>query len=229
MPTAIVLGGGLAGLATAAALGGAGFQVDLFESRGFLGGRATSYPISSSENDSEVIDNCQHVLLRCCGNLLYFYGRLGVADRIQFYKEFFFLEPGGRISVLHRGRLPAPLHFAESFWKLSFLSLTDKLGIARALLALRNEHAKREDLARISMLDWLREKRQSETAIRRFWSQVLVSAVNEDLDRMAAIHGFQVFWLGFLARSDSYEMGIPTVPLGELYASGAWHGMENVR
>jgi len=229
MPTAIVLGGGLAGLATAAALGGAGFQVDLFESRGFLGGRATSYPIPSSENDSEVIDNCQHVLLRCCGNLLDFYGRLGVADRIQFYKEFFFLEPGGRISVLRRGRLPAPLHFVESFRKLSFLSLTDKLGIARALLALRNERAKRGDLARISMLDWLHEKRQTETAIRHFWSQVLVSAVNEDLDRMAAIHGFHVFWLGFLARSDSYEMGVPRVPLGELYTSDAWRGMENVR
>ena len=144
-------------------------------------------------------------------------------------KNSIFIEPGGRISVLRRGRLPAPLHFAESFWKLSFLSLTDKLGIARGLLALRNERTKRKDLARISMLEWLREKRQTEPAIRRFWSQVLVSAVNEDLDRMAAIHGFQVFWLGFLARSNSYEMGIPRVPLGELYAGDAWRGMENVR
>ncbi len=33
----IVIGGGLAGLATAAALGKAGFQVDLFEARGFSG------------------------------------------------------------------------------------------------------------------------------------------------------------------------------------------------
>jgi len=228
MPTAIVLGGGLAGLAAAAALGEAGFQVDLFESRGFLGGRATSYPAAGSENESEIIDNCQHVLLRCCGNLLDFYGRLGVADRIQFHKDFFFIEPGGRISVLKAGRFPAPLHFTGSFWRLSFLSLPDKLSVARALLALRSERGKRKDLERISMLEWLREKRQSENAIRRFWSQVLVSAINEDLERMAAIHGFQVFWLGFLARSDSYEMGVPAVPLGELYASDAWRGMENV-
>ena len=68
------------------------------------------------------------------------------------------------------------------------------------------------------MLDWLLQKRQTPHAIDRFWRQVLVSAVNEDLDRMAAIHGFQVFWLGFLARADSYEMGVPAVPLGELYA-----------
>ena len=229
MPTAIVLGGGLAGLATAAALGGAGFQVDLFESRGFLGGRATSYPISSSGNDAEVIDNCQHVLLRCCVNLLDFYGRLGVADKIQFHREFHFIEPGGRVSALRRGALPTPLHFTESFWKLSFLSLADKLGIARAMLALRSEREKRADLSRISMLQWLREKRQTETAIQRFWSPVLVSAINEDLDRMAAVHGFQVFWLGFLARANSYEMGIPATPLGELYASDAWRGMEHVR
>ena len=67
------------------------------------------------------------------------------------------------------------------------------------------------------MLDWLREKRQTEAAIQRYWRQVLVSAVNEELDRMAAAHGFQVFWLGMIARADSYEMGIPDVPLRELY------------
>ncbi len=43
-----------------------------------------------------MIDNCQHVLLRCCVNLLDFYRRLGVASEIQFFREFFFIEPGGR-------------------------------------------------------------------------------------------------------------------------------------
>ena len=79
----------------------------------------------------------------------------------------------------------------------------------------------RQDLDRISMLDWLREKRQTETAIGRFWNQILVSAINEDLDRMAASHGFQVFWLGFLARANAYEMGVPSVPLGDLYSPDA--------
>src|SRR5271166_6105782 len=122
MSSVIVIGGGLAGLASAAALGKAGFQVDLFETRGFLGGRATSYPLSGSEEgDSkapEIIDNCQHVLLRCCVNLMDFYRRLDVADRIKFYKEFYFIEPGGCTSALRAGSLPAPLHFAGSFWRL---------------------------------------------------------------------------------------------------------------
>jgi squalene-associated FAD-dependent desaturase len=227
MPSAIVIGGGLAGLASAAALGQSGFQVDLYEARGFLGGRATSYPVPG--DTSEVIDNCQHVLLRCCVNLMDFYRRLGVADRIQFHKRFYFIEPGGRTSTLEAGALPAPLHFTGSFQRLAFLSLSDKLAIARALLAIRREHGRRQDLDQITMLDWLREKRQTNAAISRFWNQVLVSAINEDLDRMAASHGFQVFWLGFLARANTYEMGIPAVTLGELYGADAWSLIGNVR
>ncbi|MBV9771614.1 MAG: FAD-dependent oxidoreductase [Bryobacterales bacterium] len=227
MPSAIVIGGGLAGLASAVALGQSEFRVDLFEARGFLGGRATSYPAPGESG--EVIDNCQHVLLRCCVNLMDFYGRLGVADRIEFHQQFFFIEPGGRTSSLQAGGLPAPLHFTGSFWDLKFLRIVDKLAIARALWAIRSEHAKREDLDQITMLDWLREKGQTERAIRRFWNPVLVSAVNEDLDRMAASHGFQVFWLGFLAHANSYEMGIPAVPLADLYGPQAWQRISTVR
>ncbi len=228
MQTVIIIGGGLAGLSAAAALAEAGFRVRLFESRGFLGGRATSYPLSPSEEDSEVIDNCQHVLLGCCVNLLDFYGRLGVRDRIRFYRNFYFIEPGGRVSTLARGFLPAPLHLAGSFLRLACFSASDKLAISRGILAILRERSTRTDLASISMLDWLREKRQTQAAIDRFWRQILVSAINEDLDRMAAMHGFQVFRLGFLARADSYEMGVPNVPLGELYGRGAWERTGNV-
>jgi zeta-carotene desaturase len=229
MPKVIVIGGGLAGLAAASALAEAGFEVDVFEARPFLGGRATSYPLNSSSDESETIDNCQHVLLRCCVNLLDFYRRLGVRDRVKFYREFYFIEPGGRISVLKSGSLPAPLHFTGSFLRMPFLGLADKAGIARALMALRRERKRRADLDRISMLDWLRQKRQTPRAIDRFWRQVLVSAVNEDLDRMAASHGFQVFWLGFLANAEGYQMGVPAVPLRELYAADAWRRLGNVR
>src|SRR5581483_3408373 len=229
MPKVLIAGGGLAGLSAAAALGGAGFEVHLYESRAFLGGRATSYTIPGADGEpGETIDNCQHILLRCCVNLLDFYTRLGVRDRIKFYKEYYFLEPGGRISVLSRGKLPAPFHFSGAFLKMHCLSRADKTGIAKALLAMRRERTRRKDLDKISMLDWLLQKRQTPHAIDRFWRQVLVSAINEDLERMAARHGFQVFWLGFLSRPDSYEMGVPNVPLGELFGTDAWKRLGNV-
>jgi squalene-associated FAD-dependent desaturase len=217
-PSVAVLGAGLAGLATAAALGSAGFSVDLYEARPFPGGRATSWPVSGGDGEGgEVIDNCQHVLLRCCVNLLDLYRRLGAEDKIQFHREYFFIEPGGRTSVLKRGMLPAPAHFAGSFFGLRFLDLPDKIAIGRAMRAIPREFRARRDLDRITMLDWLIEKEQTANAIERYWRQVLVSAVNEELDRMAAAHGLQVFWLGMLARRDSYEMGLAAVPLRDLY------------
>jgi zeta-carotene desaturase len=223
----IVIGGGLAGLATAAALGGSGHHVRLFESRPFLGGRATSYELNT-ESGPETIDNCQHVLLRCCANLLDFYQRLGVSQDVRFHREFFFIEPGGRRSVFRAGMLPSPAHFTGSFLKLSFLNLKEKIAVARALDAVRREYGKRADLEHISMQRWLEEKRQPARAIERFWRQVLVSAINEELPRMAASHGLQVFQLGFLQNSKAYEMGVPDVPLGQLYGSDAWTKIGNV-
>ena len=232
-PSVAVLGGGLAGLATALALGSSGFPVTVYEARPFLGGRATSYPLNTAEleagEEPVTIDNCQHVLLRCCHNLMDFYQRLGVADRVEFFREFYWIEPGGRTSIMKRGLLPAPLHFTESFAKLSFLSLASKLSVARGLLAIKAEYGTRSDLSKITMLEWLHEKKQTPQAINRFWRQVLVSAVNEDLDRMAAVHGLQVFYLGFLSGADSYQMGVPSVPLGELYSERVWSKFPNVK
>lgn len=225
-----IVGGGLAGLASALALATADHQVTVYEARPFVGGRATSYPLNTPDEAGAVtIDNCQHVLLRCCSNLMDFYRRLGVEDRIEFHREFNWIEPGGRLSVMKRGRLPAPLHFTEAFVKLRFLSLADKLSVASGLLSVKYEYGNRADLERITMLDWLREKGQTQRAIERFWNQVLVSAINEELDRMAAIHGLQVFYLGFLASANAYEMGIPAVPLGELYSEDAWSRFPNVK
>jgi zeta-carotene desaturase len=219
-----VFGGGLAGLSSALALGTAGHRVTVYEARPFLGGRATSYAIHDL-----TIDNCQHILLRCCHNLIDFYRRLGVDDKVTFYREFYWMEPGGRTSVMKRGMLPAPAHFAGSFALLRFIGLADKLAIARGLLAVRSEYGRRKDLDSISMLHWLREKKQTQRAIDRFWRQVLVSAVNEELDVMAAAHGLQVFYLGFLAGAENYEMGVPSIPLAELYSPEVWAKHPNVK
>ena len=223
-----IVGGGLAGLATALALGSSGYRTTVLEARPFLGGRATSYALNNAEDGAVTIDNCQHILLRCCTNLIDFYRQLGVDNRIHFYRDFFWIEPGGRVSVLKRGLLPAPFHFTESFARLRFLSLRDKIDVARGLRAVKTEYKTRTDLDQITMLAWLREKRQGPVALERFWRQVLLSAINEELDRMAASHALQVFWLGFLARSDSYEMGVPNVPLAELYSQDVWAAYPSV-
>ena len=224
MAEVIVIGGGLAGLSAAAALGDAGHRVRVLEARRFLGGRATSYEIGG-----ETIDNCQHILLRCCVNLLDFYRRIGVEKEIAFFREFFLIEPGGRRNVLRAGMLPAPVHFTESFLSLRMLNLTEKMAIMRAIRVIRSQHSRRRDLDQITMQQWLDEQRQPPRAIKRFWYPVLVSAISEELDRMAASHAFQVFRLGFFARRNSYEMGVPAVPLARFYGVDAWEKLGNVQ
>jgi zeta-carotene desaturase len=226
MPQVIVAGGGLAGLAATAALADAGFHVDLYEAKPYLGGRATSYSVPFGDGTSATVDNCQHILLRCCTNLLDFYRRLGVDHLITFHREFYFIEPGGRISVFGSGRLPYPLHLSEAFAQLKFLSPFEKAALGRGMVSLIRESSRR-DLDEITMADWLSAHGQPSSVVERFWRQVLVSAVNLELDEMAAGHAFQVFRTGFLGGPASFEMGVPDVPLGELAKN--WGKWPNVR
>src|SRR5262249_18455825 len=75
--------------------------------------------------------------------------------------------------------------------------------------------------AGMTMLDWLRREKQTAAAIDRFWRVVLVSALNEDLDRMDAGYGIMVFWKAFLSNRAAFGVGIPAVPLTDLYAQCA--------
>jgi squalene-associated FAD-dependent desaturase len=212
----IVIGGGLAGLAAGVALADSGWRVRLFEQRPFLGGRATSYVLP----DGEHVDNCQHVTLGCCTNLEDFYRRVGSAGKIKFFDRLLFLDPQGRRGEMQAGSLPAPFHFTGSFASFAPLTLLDKLSIARAMLNIVR-HAgnppELRDAGGISMLEWLRRRGQTEGAINRFWRVVLVSALDEELDRTDAHFGIDVFWKAFLSSSTGYRMGVPVVPLSNLY------------
>jgi squalene-associated FAD-dependent desaturase len=210
--TVAIAGGGLAGLAAGCALAEAGFRVTLFERRPYLGGRASSY---QHPGTGEIVDNCQHVLLGCCTNLLDFYRRAGVQDKIRWYEKLTFLEPGGRASVIAPSALPAPLHTALAFLQADCLSFRDKMAISRAMAALapfippdRGE----------SFLDWLKRHGQTAQAIERFWKTILVSALNEDLDQVSVPYAAQVVRESFLKSAAAGLMGIPTVPLTDLYS-----------
>jgi len=214
-PQVAIAGGGLAGLAAGCALAEAGFRVTLIEKRPFVGGRASSY---EHPGTGEVVDNCQHVLLGCCTNLIDFYRRIGVEDRIRWYDRLYFIEPGGRRSEIAPSWLPPPFHTAPSFLKSSSLGLGDKLAIARAMMAIAQRLPR--DTGE-NFMQWLKLHRQTERAIERFWKVVLVSALNEDLERMSVHYAAQVFRESFLKSREGGRMGVPRVPLTELYGAAA--------
>jgi squalene-associated FAD-dependent desaturase len=209
-PTVAIAGGGLAGLAAACALADSGFRVTLFERRPYLGGRASSY---EHPGTGEVVDNCQHVLFRVCTNLVEFYRRIGVEDKIRWFDEMTFIEPGGRTSVMHASPLPAPLHTAPSFLGFPFLSAKDKLVISRALAALTL--TRQPDTGR-SFLDWCNHHGQTQNAIERFWKPILVSALSEDLDLISISAAAQVVRESMKSPA-ARHMGVPSIPLTDLY------------
>jgi len=210
-----IVGGGLAGLAAGCALADAGLQVTLFERRPYLGGRASSY---EHPGTGEVVDNCQHLLLGCCTNLIHFYERLGVSSKIRWFDEMTFIEPGGRASRVAPSFLPAPLHNATSFLRAHHLSLRDKLAIGRAFAAMIRPA---QDDSDENFRHWLQRHGQTERAVERFWKPILTSALNEDLERMSVRHSIQVFRKSFLKSAAAGRIGLPSVPLSELYSSAS--------
>ncbi|MCH8046465.1 MAG: FAD-dependent oxidoreductase [Planctomycetes bacterium] len=209
-----VIGGGLAGLAAAVALADEGIGVELFEATARLGGRAGSFADPAS---GELIDHCQHVSMGCCTNLADFCRRVNIADCFRRDRVLHFIGPDGRHFPLAASRwLPAPLHLAPALWKLGYLSLGEKIGIGRAMGRLmRMSSAAAEEGPTVGQ--WLRDQRQSQRAIDRFWSVVLVSALSETVDRASLAAARKVFVDGFLASRRGYEIEVPTVALGEMY------------
>ncbi|MCU1269827.1 MAG: Carotene 7,8-desaturase [Acidobacteriaceae bacterium] len=209
-PTVAIVGGGLAGLAAACALSEGGFRVTLFERRPYLGGRASSY---EHPGTGEVVDNCQHVLFKLCTNLIAFYKQIGIEDKIRWFDRMTFVEPGGRRSVLKPGFLPAPFQVTPSFLVLKFLNTWDKVVLSGALAALIAGQPKDDGT---SFQEWLQRHHQTHNAIERFWKPILVSALSEDMDRIAVPYAAQVVRESMKSR-EARAMGIPSVPLSELY------------
>lgn len=212
---ALIIGGGLAGIAAAVKLADAGWEPTILETRKKLGGRATSFP---DQRSGQSLDNCQHVLMGCCTALLSLYERLGVSDMIEWHERIFWWREDGGTDLMAPNGLPAPLHTALSFMRMKLLTRQQKKEVRRAmLLMLRGGHRLRVKYDGLSFGDFLHSTNQSSETIRLFWDTVIVSACNLPSSQTAAVHGMQVFQEAFLPGRWAGTMGLSTVPLAELY------------
>ncbi len=111
------------------------------------------------------------------------------------------------------------MHLLPGFARLTYLSLRDRLSIARCLTKLgRLTGAECRDK---TTGQWLRQQGQSEVSIDRFWSVVLVSALGQTLDRTELSMARKVFLDGFLRTAHGYELLLPRRPLGEIVDGSA--------
>lgn len=230
-PTRVaIIGGGLAGVAAAVQLAEQGLAVTLVETRKRLGGRAGSFVDPAN---GQTLDNCQHVLMGCCTNLIDLYHKLGVHDAIQWHRKLFFTGPAAVnallanradterpwiVDQLEADDLPAPMHMTAALMRFRTLSWTEKVAVSRGMLAImRLGKDGRKQWRDVSFLDWLDEHHQPTGAVEKFWSVIIISALNELPARVSAAYAMQVFQEGFLANENAYVMGLSTVPLGRLY------------
>ena len=210
----VVVGAGVAGLAAASALSAHGYKVAVLERKPFLGGRAYSFEHPALH---EVVD-CQHVLLGCCTNLVDLLKRNNSSDAIRWYETITFLEQGGRRSDITPSGLPAPLHTSSSFLKAKMLDVRDKLGIARGMTEFL--HGIPANDAE-SVASWMRRSGQTERAIKHFWEPVLVVTLNDSFENCSLRYAAKVFRELFLKTVEGSLLGIPTIPLSELYGQVA--------
>jgi squalene-associated FAD-dependent desaturase len=206
----LIVGAGLAGLAAATALAQRGFRVTLLESRGRLGGRASSFTDAAS---GQLVDTCQHVSMGCCTNLAHFCRTVGVAHLLRPQPCLYFMTADRRVSRFRADRWPAPLHLARSFLGAHYLSPAEKLRIAWGLARLQREPNGDDPPFR----DWLARHGQTPRTVERFWGLVLVSALNEVPERIGLRYARKVFLDAFLRHRRGFEVEVPAVPLGHLY------------
>jgi uncharacterized protein with NAD-binding domain and iron-sulfur cluster len=124
--TAVVVGGGWAGLCAALGLAERGVEVRLFEKRAVLGGRAYSY---RAREAGHAVDNGQHLLMGCYHATLRFLERIGASDRVEIQKQLTvpFLHPERGTAVFRCAAAPSPLHLTLGALRYSHLSLAERL------------------------------------------------------------------------------------------------------
>jgi uncharacterized protein with NAD-binding domain and iron-sulfur cluster len=209
----VVIGGGLAGITAAITLREAGLDVTLLEARPRLGGATSSF-----SRGGLMIDTGQHVFLRCCTSYRELLGRLGMTGSVALQDRFdvTVLSPGGQ-ARLRRNALPAPLHLGSTLAAYRFLSLPERLRVARAALAMRFTDPAAPGLDRQRLGDWLSARGQNERARRSLWDLFVVSSLNIEGDEASASLAATVLKTALLSSNGAADIGVPTVPLGELH------------
>jgi len=216
-PRVIVIGGGLAGISAAIALREMGAGVTLLEARPRLGGATCSF-----SRDGLMIDNGQHVFLRCCSAYRGLLARLGMTGSapIQDRFDITVLSPGA-VARLRRTALPGPLQLGRALAGYSPLSPAERLRVGRAALAMRFVNPEKPGVDSQRLGDWLAARGQGEHARRSLWDLFIVSALNIAGDDASLALAATVVKMALLGARDAADIGVPAIPLGELHGTAA--------
>ncbi len=188
-----IIGGGLAGLVTALNLVEAGHEVDIYESRPFLGGKVGSW----QDPDGNHIEMGLHVFFGCYENLFALMKKVGSFDNLLRKEHTHtFVNIGGELGSLDfRFPVGAPFHGLKAFFTTGQLTVRDKIqnGIAlalspivRGLIDFNGAMRHIRDLDRISFADWFRGQGGSNNSLKRMWNPIAYALGFIDTESISA-------------------------------------------
>ncbi|MHC5598734.1 MAG: 9,9'-di-cis-zeta-carotene desaturase, partial [Nostoc sp.] len=204
-----IVGAGLAGLATAVDLADAGCEVEIFESRPFVGGKVGSWV----DGDGNHLEMGLHVFFGCYYQLFDLMKKVGVLENLRLKEHTHtFINKGGRTGGLDfRFFTGAPFNGLKAFFTTSQLSLQDKLQnaialgtspIVRGLVDFNGAMKTIRNLDKVSFADWFRSHGGSNGSIKRLWNPIAYALGFIDCENMSARCMLTIFQL-FAVRTEA--------------------------
>ncbi|MBI4306327.1 MAG: FAD-dependent oxidoreductase [Chloroflexi bacterium] len=226
-PRVAVIGGGLAGLATAVAAADSGWAPLVLEKRPYLGGRAFSFV--DRETGVE-IDNGQHVFLGACTEYIAFLKRVGAWGNVRIQPRLDMpVIRNGKVSNLRWSRrVPRSLGLLPSLLGYRHLRFPDKLRVAYGMLKIRALRRDRDGATLDSQTfdGWLRRHGQNDATIQSLWNLIVLPALNDDISVVSADAGVMLFQTALLGGSDAAAIGYSQVALTKLAGEAAARYLE---
>ncbi len=204
-----IVGAGLAGLATAVDLADAGWEVEIFESRPFVGGKVGSWV----DADGNHMEMGLHVFFGNYYQLFELMQKVGAGENLRLKEHVHtFINKGGRTGALDfRFLTGAPFNGLKAFFTTSQLSLPDKvqnaiaLGtspIVRGLVDFEGAMKTIRNLDSISFADWFRRQGGSDGSIKRMWNPIAYALGFIDCESISARCMLTIFQM-FAARTEA--------------------------
>ena len=204
-----IVGAGLAGLSTAVELADAGHEVEIFESRPFVGGKVGSWV----DKDGNHVEMGLHVFFGCYYHLFELMKRVDAFKHLRLKEHVHtFINRGGLTGALDfRFITGAPFNGLKAFFTTSQLSILDKamnaiaLGtspIVRGLVDFEGAMKTIRELDCISFADWFRQHGGSDGSLKRMWNPIAYALGFIDTENISARCMLTIFMF-FAAKSEA--------------------------
>ena len=204
-----IVGAGLAGMATAIDLVDAGNEVEIFESRPFVGGKVGSWV----DKEGNHIEMGLHVFFGCYYNLFELMRKVGAGENLRLKEHTHtFINKGGRVGELDfRFVTGAPFNGLKAFFTTSQLSAVDKLTnslalgtspIVRGLVDFEGAMKTIRDLDSISFADWFRKHGGNQGSLDKMWNPIAYALGFIDTENISARCMLTIFQL-FAAKTEA--------------------------